>query len=733
MEIIKKLYKNRTVIRYFLVEIFQHPGIINIRIKQIYSILKRGGFKSLNETLFTISNNMKFLQPDEISPNVATPQSNLDPDWSQYEILTGKINKNYWDKWEFQNMPAPALIQVKDKELNDQAGKLSFPVTDKPEVSIIIPVFNQIKLVVESLLSIVQNTETIEYEVIIVDDASIEESANILLDIKNLVYIKNDINLGFIETCNRGARIARGNYVVFLNNDVQVCKDWLRHLLETIKSDDTVGVVGPKIIFPEGRLQEAGALLRADGRVRMIGLYSNPKQERFNYVREVEYCSGVCMLLKRQYFLDIGGFNTDYRPAYCEDVDLCFRIRKDGYRIIYNPSSVIVHHLSSTTNLMDDNYKHKYAIRNTQRFVENWQKELDDLKKIKMIAFYLPQYHVIPENEEWWGKGFTDWKNVMKAMPNYEGHYQPHVPADFGYYDLCNEDIMIKQSALARRYGINGFCYYYYWFAGKKLLDLPLERMLSTGKPDMPFCLCWANENWTRTWDGKSDHILIGQNHSDEDDRAVILDIIRYMKRLNYIRINGKPLLLVYRINLFPDILRTQQIWRDMCRKEGIGEIYLAFVESFEFARENVSPSKYGFNASVEFPPHQMANEIRLPAKKLNPQYSGVVSDYRELVLRYLHKDIPGYTRFRTVMAGWDSTPRHPDNAYIFEYSTPGAYQAWLEAILKQTYEQNFGDERIVFVNAWNEWAEGAHLEPDQRFGHGFLEATKNALEKAMM
>src|SRR5919109_5123826 len=158
----------------------------------------------------------------------------------------------------------------------------------------------------------------------------------------------------------------------------------------------------------------------------------------------------------------------------------------------------------------------------------------------KLIAYYLPQYHPIPENDAWWGKGFTEWANVAKARPNYLGHYQPHLPADLGFYDLRVEETMEQQAALAQRYGIEGFCYFYYWFAGKRLLDMPLERMLRTGRPDFPFCIAWANENWTRRWDGRDHEILIAQQHSDNDDRAVISDMMRYLRRRNYIRVNGK-------------------------------------------------------------------------------------------------------------------------------------------------------------------------------------------------
>src|SRR5256712_5717567 len=254
---------------------------------------------------------------------------------------------------------------------------------------------------------------------------------------------------------------------------------------------------------------------------------------------------------------------------------------------------------------------------------------------------------------------------------------------------------MDEQAEAAQRYGLDGFCYFYYWFAGKRLLDLPLETVLQKNKSNHRFCLAWANENWTRTWDGAEHEVLIGQQHSDDDDRAVITDMMRYLRNPNDIRINGKPLLVVYRTYLFPDIQRTTDIWREHCRQEGIGDIYLALVESFENSQAPADPAAFGFDASVEFPPHGVVHPIKPPAV-LNPDFKGVIQDYREVVLKYLQFETMGHVRFRSVMPSWDNTPRRQNNAHIFEHAHPGAYQAWLEAVLDETHEQNFGDERIV-------------------------------------
>jgi lipopolysaccharide biosynthesis protein len=225
----------------------------------------------------------------------------------------------------------------------------------------------------------------------------------------------------------------------------------------------------------------------------------------------------------------------------------------------------------------------------------------------------------------------------------------------------------------------------------------------------------------------------MSQRHSYEDDEAVIRDLIRYMRHPNYIRIDGRPLLLVYRVALFPDFVRTAEHWRATCRREGLGEIYLAFVESFDMIVKGTHPSEYGCDATVEFPPHGMGDPQPMNVNRLNPDYQGVVNDYREVAVRFCHRPPASHVRFRGLMPGWDNTARRQNHSYSFEHSTPGAFEAWAENIIEETRATRSGEERIVFVNAWNEWAECAYLEPDRRFGHTYLEALKNAKDSSLL
>jgi lipopolysaccharide biosynthesis protein len=347
---------------------------------------------------------------------------------------------------------------------------------------------------------------------------------------------------------------------------------------------------------------------------------------------------------------------------------------------------------------------------------------------VRAIAFYLPQFHPIPENDAWWGPGFTEWTNVTRARPNFDGHYQPHLPADLGFYDLRVPETRERQAALARAYGIHGFCYYYYWFAGKRLLERPLEEVRASGSPEFPYCLCWANENWTRRWDGADREVLIAQNPSRSDDERLIRDLLPHFHDPRYIRVGGRPLLMVYRVGVLPDVRSTAEIWRDVCRREGVGELYLCAARTYDTA----DPAQFGFDALVEFPPHGVRTPpINAQFALANPDFDGQIIDYRQFVLDSLARPEPSYRVHRTVMPGWDNTARRPNHALTFVNSTPEVYELWLREIVSRAREAHQGDQRLVFVNAWNEWAEAAHLEPDRRFGHQFLEATRRALEGA--
>ena len=358
----------------------------------------------------------------------------------------------------------------------------------------------------------------------------------------------------------------------------------------------------------------------------------------------------------------------------------------------------------------------------------------DPAELARLIAIYLPQFHPIDENNEWWGEGFTEWTNVTRGWPQFKGHHQPHLPADLGFYDLRLPEARRAQADLAREYGIHGFCYYHYWFNGRRIIDRPFAEVLASGEPDFPFCLCWANEPWSRRWDGSESHVLIGQNYHKDDDVAHMRWLATAFQDPRYIRVEGKPIFLVYRASHLPNIRQTTDNWREEARRLGLGELFLCGVEAFEEDR-NRPPAPDGFDAKVEFAPDGLA--MGQPLRRdwfnrrfrfLNPSYHRhKIYSYETYVRNSLNKPTAPFERFRCVTPDWDNTVRRKREATIMVGSTPGLYREWLEGVVEQVQAKP-PERRIVFINAWNEWAEGNHLEPDQRWGRAYLEATRQAI-----
>jgi glycosyl transferase family WbsX len=344
---------------------------------------------------------------------------------------------------------------------------------------------------------------------------------------------------------------------------------------------------------------------------------------------------------------------------------------------------------------------------------------------VRLIAFYLPQFHPVPENDRWWGPGFTDWQNVARATPLFDGHYQPRLPGALGFYDLRLDEVRHKQIELARSHGIYGFCYYYYWFNGRRILERPLDRYIADPTVDFPFCICWANENWSRRWDGGNQEVLLVQEHDTASDMEFIRDVMPLLKDPRYIRVNGLPLLVLYRTDLLKVPAATAAGWREECEKAGLPGLHLCAAQTFEVG----DPRPYGFDSACEFPPHKHAiGHITQEIAGLPADFKGWICDY-ELVARHsLTAPVPDYPLYRGIFPSWDNTARKRLQALIFHNADPARYEYWLRGLVEYTRQNLVGDQRIIFVNAWNEWAEGAHLEPDLKNGSSYLEATLSAL-----
>lgn len=347
----------------------------------------------------------------------------------------------------------------------------------------------------------------------------------------------------------------------------------------------------------------------------------------------------------------------------------------------------------------------------------------------RLIAFYLPQFHTIPENDDWWGKGFTEWTNVLPAQPCFSGHEQPRLPGELGAYDLRNPGVMTAQAALAKAYGVSGFCFYHYWFDGRRLLEDPVDGFLSSGEPDFPFCLCWANENWTRRWDGMDAEILIAQGYKDDWAPRFFRDALPYLKDQRYITVDGEPILLIYRIDLIPDAADVIRAWKAMAVAEGLKGLHVAGVQFIGMASD--TPVRLGADATVEFPPHLGPSERTLIKPSAMPDmrrdFEGYVEDYVAAAKHYIRKPPPPVRYYRGIIPSWDNTARRKNRSHIYVNASPEVYEMWLKYLLDYAVFAP-GGQPFVFINAWNEWAEGAYLEPDKRYGRAYLEATHRAL-----
>jgi hypothetical protein len=361
----------------------------------------------------------------------------------------------------------------------------------------------------------------------------------------------------------------------------------------------------------------------------------------------------------------------------------------------------------------------------------------------RLIAFYLPQYHPIPENDQWWGKGFTEWTNVAKATPLFSGHYQPRVPADLGFYDLRVPEVRMAQAEMAHEHGIEGFCYWHYWFAGKRLLERPFAEVLKSGEPKFPFCLAWANQTWTGIWHGAPDRTLIEQTYPGiKDFKMHFYELLDSFNDERYIRINGKPVFVVYNPKGLPEPKVFTDIWRELAIKSGLQGPY--FIGNI--ADPSWVPKENGFDASV-------LDSLSIIRRKINTFYNGYKGysklifkkilnrSLKKLPLKIFHKPTiysyqdainvlfshqeNAFEEFPCVIPNWDNTPRSGKNGLIFHNSSPELFRTHLkEAIARVGHKDRA--KRIIFIKSWNEWAEGNYLEPDLKFGRAYLDVIKD-------
>ena len=355
-------------------------------------------------------------------------------------------------------------------------------------------------------------------------------------------------------------------------------------------------------------------------------------------------------------------------------------------------------------------------------------------KRVRLIAYYLPQYHPIPENDEWWGKGFTEWTSVARARPLFRGHYQPHIPADLGFYDLRLPETRLAQAEMAREHGIEGFCYWHYWLGGGKLLlERPFEEVLKSGEPDFPFCIAWANHPWKGVWFGAQGRTLIEQTYPGlKDHEAHFYYLLQAFIDDRYLTVDGKPLLHVYRPRVIPDVKRVTDFWRELAHRAGLKGLHLV--------GEGLKPGQteeFGFDA-LTYSYHRRVGEV-LPrnrfAKRLVKLYREVrrkpsIYSYKQAIPYFLREGEVAINDYPSIVPNWDSTPRFGWQGVVLHNATPEMFRIHVKQVLQKVAHKPM-DRRIIFIKSWNEWAEGNHLEPDQKYGRAHLEIIRDEVYSA--
>jgi len=677
-------------------------------------------------------------------------------------------------------------------------------------VDIIIPVHNALDDLKQCLNSVDRCAERLLNRIIIVDDASDEETADWLRvyahSRSNVLLIRNQNNEGFTHSCTRGIDASKAPIFVLLNSDTVVSPGWMSGLWRGLDADERHSMTGPlsnnayfqSVQFPVdfSRLDERAQISAVHAAALVIGAFS-----------PLEYCkvpflSGFCVMIRRSAYDAVNGFDTEtYPQGYWEIQDLAFRMIDRGTFPCLVDNVFVYHRQGASTagelrnqllvqgfkricssfgairvlfaeeicrNLPITTAQRVNLFRNfpmhtcapeahiarqlgnasiaapSQLFVEHKSfvgpgPNFENLapmaggsltSRAKVLAYYLPQFHQVAVNDAAWGAGFTEWRQLARGIPRFAGHMQPRIPRDQGFYNLADSEVMRKQIKLARDAGIHGFCFYHYSFDGQRVLETPVERLLQDPTLDFPFCLIWANENWTRTWDGSNQDIILRQTYNEFFDQTMIDDFARHMVDPRYIRIDGRPLLIIYRPGHIPNIRRKMDRWREMFQQQ-YGLEPLLFMSQIFFDSD---PRKFGLDGAVEFPPHKLNENLRPINGQLqlyDADFQGHVFAYDDVVQASLSEGPQPFPLVKCAIPSWDNEPRRPGRGLVVHGSTPMKFQAWMEALVQHAQDNPVYGESLVCVNAWNEWAEGAYLEPDVHHGAAYLNAVSRVLHGA--
>ena len=600
-----------------------------------------------------------------------------------------------------------------------------------PRLTILIPVYNEFDYTVECLLSIREALPETPFEVLIADDCSTAAEARLLETVPNLIYLRQPENVGFIRNCNLAFAACRGDYVLLLNNDTQVLPGAIDAWSPRSMPTRTLAAVGPKIIYPNGRLQEAGCFVRPNGESGMVGLFGNPDEAGYCYDRDVTYCSGAALMVRRAHVGDTL-FDEPFQPAYCEDADLCLRLLAAGHRVRYLHEAVVVHHLSVS---IEPPVAASGGCASSRATSSAWSSAggADRAHGPRARARVLPAA-IPPDARERPVVG----RRLHRMDQRGEGAAELHRPlpaASAGRSRLLRSAHRGRACAGRRsspaRYGIEGFCVYYYNFGGRADAvgaagdgarqsrdSVPLVPVLGQRELDPPLGRrrraksCWSRATTPRRSTRIiADAVAPGRRPAlPAGERPAAVPGLPPAAVAGRARASPPRCRAAFARAGFPG--RASRLCREhgSGRPAACGRPISASTPASSF-RRTAAPS-----------PARDAVEI------VKDDWTGYRYDYADTVVAFVARESVPYPRYPAVFPCWDNTPRQRLRGTSFDGATPEAFRCYVEEKIEELRQFHMGDERLLFVNAWNEWAEGTHLEPDSGFGHRWLEALRDAV-----
>lgn len=656
--------------------------------------------------------------------------------------------------------------------------------TKTPRISVVMPAYNSEKYIAEAIESILNQTFS-DFEFIIVNDCSTDKTPEIIekyakLD-ERIIVINNKKNYGTVYSKNTGIHKAKAEYIYTFDSDDIINKTLLEKQYKAIisKRGDIItcrvkyfgerdGEMRLKKITKfnmcaENTLINAALFKKSD--FLECGGYSDDCKtcledydlwlnmmfkfnKKFYRINEILYYYRIKPKTESRdsassnlHEITINNFYIKYpemnfyrflHKAKFKIKRFFFRIQDNRIKIFKIPVYKLKHNrIRISDNVQSTFLSSYYATDNDRNFVQIANDNIKPSSSDPLIlAYYLTQFHETEINNKNFGKGFTEWTNVAKAKQLYTGHYQPHIPIDMGFYNLAHDDVMSRQVELAKKYGIGGFCFYYYWFSGQRILEKPLFNYLNNKTLDLPFCLFWANETWQRRWFGGNKEILIEHKFDISMVKKFFDDILPFFKDKRYIKIDNKPLLILYHYNEFQpdDLQEIVQAFNKLALKAGFDGIHF-IGQGYKLPSQIVQ--NYALDGVAEFSPCGMELPIYQEPNLACPEYTGTMYDAASMVKNKTWQYDTDYLLYKGVFTSWDNTPRTFTRANIYRGMTPQLYKEWLKETIEWTKKRNNKQNRIIFVNAWNEWGEGAHLEPDLKYGYAYLQATRDAIEES--